>query len=119
MYNEPTFKELSKIPKLYSTENISLREKKIYLHFFLADSDWYIAEYDGNDIFFGFVCINGYKELAEWAFFSFKELKKLKIKPSAIKHNTSNFFPIEVDNDLYFTPKKSYKIPLISDFYGW
>ena len=48
MFNEPSEKELAKIPKLYSTEDVPFKEKMIYLHFFLCSSDWYIAEFNGK-----------------------------------------------------------------------
>jgi hypothetical protein len=119
MYNEPSEKELSCIPKLYSTENIPLKEKKIYLHFFLCNSDWYIAEYDGDDIFFGFVCLNGWTDLAEWGNISLKELKELNIKTSIKIKDKCFFMPLEVDRDLYFKPKKAYEIPLICKCQRW
>ena len=53
MWNIPSKKRLERIPKLYETEHIPLKEKFIHLHFFIADCDWYIAEFDGNDLFWG------------------------------------------------------------------
>lgn len=43
MWNEPGREQLSKIPRLYGTENVSLKDKLIYLHFFIGECDWYIA----------------------------------------------------------------------------
>jgi len=49
---ERTSKErLDRIPRLYETENVPLKDKLIYLHFFIGGCDWYIAEYDGEDLF--------------------------------------------------------------------
>ena len=53
MWNTPSQERLKKIPKLYETENILLKDKLIYLHFFIVGCDWYIAEYDGDDAFRG------------------------------------------------------------------
>ncbi len=39
MWNTPTKKRLSKIPKLYETEGVALKDKLIYLHFFIGDCD--------------------------------------------------------------------------------
>jgi hypothetical protein len=78
MWNEPT--ELAKMPRLYETENVPVKDKIVHIHFFLASSDWYIVEFDGEDIFFGFACLNGSTDLAEWGYISFKELKELKVK---------------------------------------
>jgi len=79
MWNEPSTERLSKIPKLYETENIPAREKLLHLHFFIAGCDWYIAEYDGEDIFWGFAILNEDYEMAEWGYISFSELKSLKL----------------------------------------
>ena len=45
MWNTPTKEELAKIPRLYETENIPLKDKIIHMHFFIGGCDWYIAEY--------------------------------------------------------------------------
>ena len=58
MYNTPTTDRLSKIPKLYETEHIPLQDKLIHLHFFIGGCDWYIAEFDGEDLFWGFAILN-------------------------------------------------------------
>ena len=79
MWNIPSKKRLAKMPRLYATENIPLKEKKIYLHFFIADCDWYMAEYDGDDLFWGFAILNGDLFNAEWGLISFAELKTLKL----------------------------------------
>jgi len=79
MWNEPTKERLSKIPKLYETENTSAREKLIHLHFFIAGCDWYIVECDGDDIFWGFAILNGDYEMAEWGYISFSELKSIQL----------------------------------------
>ena len=36
MWNEPSNEQLSKIPRLYQTERTPLKEKLIYLHFFVG-----------------------------------------------------------------------------------
>ena len=79
MWNEPTKERLSKIPKLYETENTPARDKLIHLHFFIAGCDWYVAEYDGEDIFWGFAILNEDYEMAEWGYISFSELKSLRL----------------------------------------
>jgi hypothetical protein len=74
MWNKPTREQLARIPRLYETEDIPLREKFIYLHFFIGNCDWFIAEYK-DDIFFGYAILNGDHEMAEWGYISFDELK--------------------------------------------
>ena len=87
MWNTPTKEKLSNIPELYSTDGI--KDKTIYAHFFVADCDWYIAEYDGDDLFFGYSIINGDYMMAEWGYISFKELKSVSI---------SGVFEVEFDD---------------------
>ena len=80
MWNEPTQERLAKIPKLYETEHIPLQDKLIHLHFFIGACDWFIAEYDGEDLFWGFAILNNDYEMAEWGYISFSELKDIKVQ---------------------------------------
>ena len=79
MWNTPTTDRLSKIPKLYETEHIPLQDKLIYLHFFIGGCDWYIAEFDGENLFWGFAILNDDFQNAEWGYISFSELKSIKV----------------------------------------
>ncbi len=79
MWNIPSQLRLDKIPRLYATEHIAPQDKLIYLHFFIGGSDWYVAEFDGDDTFFGYVILNGDHQCAEWGYFSFSELKEVKV----------------------------------------
>ena len=99
MWNIPTVKQLSKIPRLYETEKTSLSNKKIFIHFFLGNCDWYIAEYDGKDLFYGFTILNGWYDTAEWGYISFQELKDLRVKPG-----------FEVDREIDWKPVKASEI---------
>ena len=81
MWNEPTREQLSKLPRLYETEKFPLKDMPIHLHFFIGGCDWYIAEYDGEDLFWGYAILNNDLEMAEWGYISFQELKDLKIPP--------------------------------------
>ena len=101
MWNTPTEDQLSKIPRFYETENVPAKEKLIYLHFFIGDCDWFIAEYDGDDTFFGFAILNSDYEMAEWGYISFAELRSI------------NVHGIEIDCETYWTPKKTSEIDLI------
>jgi len=93
MWNKPGKEQLAKIPRLYDTEKINAKDKIIYLHFFIGGCDWYIAEFDGEDLFFGFAILND-PQNAEWGYISFKELDEI------------NLDGLEVDNDLYWEPKE-------------
>lgn len=102
MWNAPTENQLSKIPKLYSTEKVPILKKKIHLHFFIGGSDWYISEYDPKEhLFFGYAILNGDLEMAEWGYVSYLELKDLKM--------TQRGLYVEVDRDRYFKPQPFYK----------
>ena len=48
MWNVPGKERLDRIPRLYETEHVPLKEKQIHLHFFIGSCDWYIAEFDGS-----------------------------------------------------------------------
>ena len=120
MWNEPSTKELKQIPKLYDSEDVPAEDKMIYMHFFLAGSDWYVAEFDGDDTFFGFACLNGWTDCAEWGYISFRELKELQVKaPISINGKKAGFIPLEVDRELNWTPKKACEVTLIRECEGW
>ena len=101
MWNTPTEGRLSNIPRLYETENVPAEEKLIYLQFFIGGCDWFIAEYDRDDTFFGFAILNSDYEMAEWGYISFAELKSIRI------HG------IEIDYEKDWIIKKASEIDLI------
>ena len=103
MWNEPSQERLARIPRLYETEHIPLQDKLVHLHFFIGGCDWYITEYDGDDLFFGYAILNGDTECAEWGYVSFTELKSISI------HG------IEIDCELedFWTPTPVSSIPKI------
>jgi len=78
MLNPPSQKILTQLPPLYSTEKAqtSTEDITIHLHFFVASCDWWIAEYDGDDLFWGF-CHLGDDLNAEWGYVSYAELKSI------------------------------------------
>jgi hypothetical protein len=119
MWNQPTEVELAKIPRLYETENVPAKDKIIWMHFFLGGSDWFIAEYDGEDIFFGFACLNGWTDLAEWGYISFRELKQLKVEAPVSINGQRMLIPLEVDRDLNWISRKAFNVPLIRECQGW
>ena len=63
------------------------------MHFFIGGCDWYVAEFDGKDTFFGFVNLND-PQNAEWGYFTLSELDAINIEG------------IEVDRDLHWRQKK-------------
>ncbi len=96
MWNEPTPAQLARIPRLYETEDTLLRDKSIYLHFFIGGCDWYISEYDGEDLFFGYAILNNDVEMAEWGYISFQELRAIRIPPG-----------FEIDCEIFDPPRKA------------
>ena len=108
MWNKPTKEELEKMPAFYSTEEVPLKEKIIVMHFFIGGCDWYAAEYSPEEkCFFGFAILNGDLDMAEWGYFSLKELSELKVQF------------LEVDRDLHFTLAKAKNIENIRKAQGW
>ncbi len=103
MWNEPTQEQLSSLPGLYETGDIPLKDKPIYLHFFLGGCDWYVVEYDGNDLFWGYAILNSDLEMAEWGYISFRELREVKAGGW-----------LEVDCDLHWVVREASKVPKIT-----
>lgn len=97
MWNTPSKSRLETIPRLYETEHIPANDKLIHLHFFIGSCDWLVAEYDGNDTFFGYAILNGDYECAEWGYFSFKELKSVKV---------AGYCEVDCELEEYWTVRK-------------
>ncbi|MCX5871088.1 MAG: DUF2958 domain-containing protein [Deltaproteobacteria bacterium] len=102
MWNTPSQERLDRIPRLYETESIPLSEKDVHLHFFIGGCDWYIVEYDGEDLFFGYTILNGDLINAEWGYISFRELKSVRV----------SF--VEIDCDLHWQIVPAKQVSLIN-----
>ena len=100
MWNIPSKERLIKIPKLYETEKIPLDQKLIYLHYFIGGSDWYIAEYDGDDIFFGYAILNGDIDCAEWGYVSFAELKEIKVGFVEVDCELEDYWDVKIFSEI-------------------
>lgn len=85
-----------------------VEEKMVYLHFFLLGCDWYVVEYDGDDLFFGFAILNADYLNAEWGYVSFEELKELKV-----------FGAFEVETDKHWKVRKAKEVDKIREAQGW
>jgi len=108
MWNKPTHAELRTVPPLYSTESTPLKQKVIYMHFFIGGCDWYAVEFDhSQELFFGFVILNNDLEMAEWGYFSLRELDELK----------ASF--LEVDRDLHWKLVQAQNVDKICEAQGW
>ncbi len=77
---------------------IKIKDKRNYLHCFIGRCHWFISEYDGKDLFFGYAII-GNPTFAEWGYISFTELKQIRITPG-----------IEVDCKIFDPPLKASEI---------
>ena len=110
MWNTLTEDRLSRIPKLYETEHIPLQEKLIHLHFFIGGCDWYVAEYDGEDLFWGFVILNDDFQNAEWGYISFSELKSIKV---------GGWLEIDCELEEFWKARKASEIEKIREAHGW
>jgi hypothetical protein len=110
MWNTPIAERLSKIPRLYETEHIALEDKFIHLHFFIGGCDWYVAEFDGEDLFWGFAILNNDFQNAEWGYISFSELKSIKV---------GGWLEIDCELEDFWRVRKASEIEKIRKAHGW
>lgn len=84
-----TKKLLQKVPKLYETD--SSKDPMVYIKLFYPSFHWtwYVIEFDGNDLFFGYV--DG--DFADLGYFSLKELLESRDK-----------FGMPIERDRSFRP---------------
>jgi hypothetical protein len=108
MWNAPSKRQLATLPRLYQTEAVALKDKIIHLHFFIGGCDWFIAEFDGDDLFFGFTILNQDYQNAEWGYISLSELKSIKIQGW-----------LEIDNDLHWKVRPAKEVDLICEAQRW
>jgi len=110
MWNEPTKERLVKVPGLYETENVPLKDKLVHLHFFIGGCDWYICETDGKDLIWGFCIINNDYEMAEWGYVSLSELRSIKI---------DGWLEVDCELEEFWQVKKAKEIDKIRNAQGW
>ena len=63
---------LHKCPKIGETDG--MKEHPAIFHYFHGATDFYICEYDGNDLMYGFAILGGDLPNSEWGYFSLSEL---------------------------------------------
>jgi hypothetical protein len=112
MWNEPSKIRLNQMPSLYSSQDISLKQKEVWLHFYIGGSDWWAVEFDhdGGDLFFGFVVLNNCYETGEWGYFSLSEMRSIKI---------SGFLEIDCELEEYWQVRKACLVNDICLAQGW
>ncbi len=108
MWNEPSRQKLKNLPKLYSTDEIPLKEKLIQLHFYIGNTDFFIIEYDGKNILWGFVILNGDTEMAEFGYIDYEEIKSIR----------ANGWQ-EIECDLHWKIRPANQVKKICIAQGW
>jgi hypothetical protein len=81
---------------------IKIKDKRNYLHCFIGRCHWFISEYDGEDLFFGYAIL-GDSRFGELGYISLEELRQIRIPPG-----------IEVDCELFDPPLKASEIEEIN-----
>ena len=83
VFREPEYEEVLQrleqeakdVPKWGSTAKQTMDELTVHLHYFYGGSDWYILEWDrANNLFFGYVILNGDVMMSELGSISVDEL---------------------------------------------
>ncbi len=108
MFNKPSKEQLSAIPALYQTEETPLKDKLVFLHFSIGNCDWYVSEFDGKDVFWGFAILNNDFQMSEWGYFGFEELSSIKVK---------GFY--EIENDTSWQVRPAHQVERICKAQGW
>lgn len=98
MFNEPSLKALKHLPRLGINAETPLDKIVIHGHFFLGSCDWYVAEFDGQDTFWGFVNL-GSPQNAEWGPFPLSELRDLRVNVPVRTKAVIGHLPLEVEWD--------------------
>jgi hypothetical protein len=104
----PTDEALSKVPGAYGSEHVPAEGKTIWLHYFSAASDHYLAEVwhepgqdgePGQWMAFGYARLAAFPEGAEWGYINLDELEQLRVEgPRGL--------PVIVERDLNWEPQK-------------
>ena len=85
-----------------------LEAKQIHLHFFIGGCDWYIAEYDGDDLFWGFAILNEDYEMAEWGYMSLSELRAIRVNGW-----------LEIDCNIFWKVRPAIEVDKICEAQRW
>lgn len=97
---------IDSLPALYSTEDTPLEEKIVVLHYFIANSDWYICELDpATGLAFGYAILNCSEFDAEWGYTNLYEAERVAISTGS--------YDVYIERDLSWEPKPfgSIKLP--------
>ena len=117
MTSEPPQALLDQLPRLYQTEKTEIEETIIRAHFFIGACDWWVAEFDGEDLFFGYVNL-GDPINAEWGYFKLSALRATQIMADLRDAKTGQVLgkiPVEVEWDQYWKTKAFKDIKITGD----
>ena len=87
----------------FKITQIKVKDKRNYLRCFIGRCDWFISEYDDEDLFFGYAII-GDPAFAEWGYISFTELKQIRIPLGLLGHQLAPTNPqwgLKLDTEDY------------------
>lgn len=89
---------LGKIPPLYGTEDVAIVDKIVWVHYFCAAGDWYLAELseEDHDFAFGYIKLASDPQGAEWGYFALSELEQVNAHGGLVI----------VERDLHWEPRK-------------
>jgi hypothetical protein len=88
---------LGKTPMLRTTDGIPFDDKTIWVHYFCAAGDWWIAELDAETgEAFGYTSLSASPEGAEWGYVSLEELEQVNAHHGLVI----------VERDCYWEPVK-------------
>jgi len=76
----PTLTRPTAAPPVYSQDGKGL-DAIVHAHYFIGGCDWLVTEYDpGDDLAFGWACLNGDRQNAELGYVSLAELEELRAR---------------------------------------
>lgn len=101
---------LRRIPKLYETDSTPAGAKDIWIHYFTAVSDYYIAELDPETFeAFGYTVYRNREAFAEWGYISLEELERVSAPGTLTNMSTRTVVAIPgmviVERDMHWTPQ--------------
>ena len=106
----PPARLLRKIPGAYATDSVPAAQKVIWVHYFCAAGDWWLAElwHDEEDdrwTGFGYARLAAMPEMAEWGDIDLAELEALRARGRG-------GLPVLVERDLHWKPVPFRRLPL-------
>jgi hypothetical protein len=85
------------MPQMYETDGLKGRHP-LSLHYFMGGCDWYIAEWDREDTFFGYAILNNDFEMSEFGYSSRSEIIGIE---AALQKRGEAFGAMVLNLDLY------------------